>query len=162
MRRRAFLAAAGCVGPTGCLSSVDDVPSEPTTSPTKGRNTPTPVRRTADGIAATFQVLDGHRPTEDTASATFDDERVTVTGTVDPSGCNRPALKSVQFDAADDVVHLAVGVASPYGRTATIECGNASFDYRSVLSADSGRPTAVEVVHDYRGKDDRSFVLERG
>lgn len=161
MRRRAILTViASGVSLSGCLSQPGDSPAEATASPPASR-TATPVRETADGVTATFQVVDGHAPTDDTASATFEEMHVTVTGTMDPSGCNRPTLSSVRYNPADSVIHLTIGGESPYGQTATVECGNASFDYRSVLSVDSGRLTAVEVVHDYEDKAVQSFTLER-
>jgi hypothetical protein len=161
MRRRTFLTViVSGASLSGCLSQTDEGPARATTSsPTNG--TATPVRQTADGITATFQVVDGHAPTDDTASASFEETHVTVTGTMDPSGCNRPMLSSVRYNAADSVIHLRIGGESPDGQTGDVECGNASFDYRSVLSVDSGRPTTVEVVHDYEDKTGQSFTLER-
>lgn len=162
MRRRGVLTTiAGGICLSGCFSQESETPSD---SPaiTSGRSdTRTPVRRTTNGLAATFQVVDSHTPTDDTASATFDDGEVTVTGTMDPSGCNRPTLSTVNYNSADGVVHLLIGEESPYDSTETVECGNASFDYRCVLTADSGSPEAVEVVHNHEGKDNRSFNLER-
>lgn len=161
VRRRVLLAAiATGASLSGCLSRGADTPAGSTASPST-KQTATPVRHTADGITATFRVVDGHAPTDDTASATFEADRVTVTGTVDPSGCNRPTLTAIRYDAADGIVHLEIGGESPYGETATVECGNASFDYRCVLSPDHGRPTVVEVAHDYERRDARSFTLER-
>lgn len=161
MRRRVLLTVlASGVNLSGCLSQTDDSPAEATASP-PATGTTTPVRQTADGVTATFQIIDGHEPTDDTASATFEETQVTVTGTMDPSGCNRPTLSSIRYNAADSVIHLTIGGESPYGQTATVECGNASFDYRSVLSVDRGRPTAVEVVHAYDDKAIQSFTLER-
>lgn len=161
MRRRNFIAAVTAGSLAGCLSGEASPPSETSSSATKQTETATPVRRTADGLTASFRVVDGHEPIDDAATATFDGDTVTVTGTADPSGCNRPTLSAVRYDVANDVVHLAVGEKSRFGPTATVECGNASFDYRCVLAVDRGRPTTVEVVHDYRTNDDRSFTLER-
>lgn len=161
MRRRAVLAAvAGGAGLSGCLSRGGGSPPESTPPPTGGEGTP--VRHTADGVEATFRVVDAHGPTADDANATFDDERVTVTGTANPSGCRRPTLRAVSYDPGDGVVHVEVGTESPYGPTATVVCDDASFDYRCVLTVERGRPATVELVHDYREKDDRTFVLERG
>ena len=84
---------------------------------------------------------------------------MTVTGTMDPSGCDRPVLTGVGFDPDAGVVRLVIGGESPY-RTADVECGNASFDYRCVASVDRGSPTAVAVVHDY-GDETERFALER-
>jgi hypothetical protein len=162
MRRRTFLTViASGASLSACLSRTDDGPAGATTSPPTNE-TATPVRQTADGTAATFQVVDGHAPTDDTANAIFEETQVTVTGTMDPSGCNRPMLSAVRYNAADSVIHLRIGGESPYTQTEDVACGNASFDYRSVLSVDSGRPTAVEVVHDYEDKAVQSFTLERG
>lgn len=165
MKRRSVLTGIGLglsAGLTGCLSRDRDPPSEPTAPPTTTGKTATPGRLTSDDIAATFQVLGGHTPTDDTASAVFDDEQVTVTGTMDPSGCNRPKLGAVSYNSTDGIIHLMIGGESPYGPTATVECGNASFDYRSVLTTEGDSPAAVEVVHNYQNKDNRSFNLERG
>lgn len=158
MRRRAVLAATLGVALSGCLAGRGEEPEDPTGSP---KATDSPVRRTADGVAATFRVVDAHRPTDDAASATFDGRQVTVTGTMDPGGCREPALGSVRYGAADGVVHLTVATASRFGETATVECGNASYDYRVELVVDSGDPEAVELVHDYR-EDAREFTLEKG
>ena len=180
MHRRTFVAAtASAVGLAGCLAPVAGDPEQTTeppakpgatetrtgatgsSAPTKPGATETPVRMTAEGVAASFRVVDGHAPTDATAGATFDGARVVVTGTMDPAGCRRPALSSVRFDAASDTVHLVVGTAARYGETATVECGNASFDYRSVVTVADGTPTTVTVVHDHHDGDDRTFTLER-
>lgn len=159
MRRRAFLAAISAgVSLAGCLSGPGD-PTVQSRSPTKTSDTPTAMRRTADGVTASFRILDGHAPTDDTASATFEAETVTVTGTMDPSGCNRPTLTAVRYHATDGVVQLDIGGESPYGETATVECGNASYNYRCELSVSQGELEAVEVVHNYDGRDNRSFTL---
>ncbi|MEF8799610.1 MAG: hypothetical protein V5A56_01060 [Halolamina sp.] len=161
MRRRAILATISAgMSLSGCLSGPGD-PAPPSTTTTGNGDTRTPMRKTADGITATFSVVDGHAPTDDTASATFEDERVTVTGTMDPSGCNRPVLTAVRYNSTDGVIHLDIGGKSPYGETATVECGNASYDYRCVLSVSQGEPEAVEVIHNYDGRDNRSFNLVR-
>lgn len=168
MRRRTFLTAtASAAGLAGCLSPAAESPADPPeSSPTRSpkRTTDdywTPVRRTADGVAVTFEVLDVHAPTEETASAQFADDRVTVTGSVDPAGCRRPSLTGVGYDPADGRVRLVVGSASTYGPTATVECGNASFDYEAVATIERGRPTAAAVVHDHHEGDDRTFAFER-
>ncbi len=143
-------------------NSSDGLTSATTASPTTEKgDTQTAIRRTADGITATFRVVDGHTPTDDTASATFADETVTVTGTMDPSGCNRPTLTTVRYHVTDGVIHLDIGGKSPYEGTVTVECGNASYDYRCVLSVNRGAPEAVEVIHNYDGRDNRSFDLVR-
>lgn len=167
MRRRALLATIpGGVALTGCLSSRGGAPtaSEPSpsgSSTSRPKDTETAERKTADGVAATFQVVDGHRPTEDTAQADFGDGKVTVTGTMDPEGCNEPTLSSVSYAPSEGRIDLVVGESSPYGETATIECGNASYDFRSVVTVDEGRPTVVEVTYDHPTNEDQTFTLER-
>jgi hypothetical protein len=47
-------------------------------------------------------------PTGDTASASFEQMHATVTGTMDPSGCNRPTLSSVGYILTDSVIHLTI------------------------------------------------------
>lgn len=162
MRRRALLATISAgVSVPGCLSRIVD--PAPQSRTTIGKDaTQTPMRRTVNGVTATFRVVDSHAPTDDIASATFGDETVTVTGTMDPSGCNRPTLTAVRYNATDGVIHLDIGGKSPYGETATVECGNASYDYRCSLSVNQGDPEAVEVIHNYEGRDTRSFNLVRG
>lgn len=162
MHRRAFLAAtAGGVGLAGCLSPIVEDPSAPTDSPTKSRSSGTPVRRTATGVEATFRIVAAHEPTEATAEASFDGTRVVVEGTMDPEGCREPTLAAVRYDASNGAVRLDVETESRYGPTATIECANASFDYRSVVSVETGTPTVVELVHDHHEREDRTFTLER-
>lgn len=162
MQRRALLTMiVSSVSLTGCLSGREPGSSDSTGAPTKPTTNSKSVQQTTDGVEATFEVIEGHAPTDDAASATFREKQVTVTGTMDPTGCNRPALESVRYNPTGGVIRLLIGGTSPYGSMATVECGNASFDYRSVLSVNEGRPTAVEVVHNYSGKDNQSFNLER-
>lgn len=180
MNRRAVLTTiAGSIALSGCLSepggsqdsdspggSTTGTPTdEPSTAPPTSLSTndpgQTPVTYTTDHVEATFQVVDSHTPTEDTASATFDGTEVTVTGTMDPSNCNRPALTDVRYNTNDAVLHVSVGGEARFGETATVECGNASYDYRSTLTVDSGSPEAVELIYAYEGKDNRSFNLVR-
>lgn len=189
MRRRPLLAAAaGTLGLGGCLSGgepsgpktdrpatdaprpdaspTDALPSQTTPDePPTSKTTPTPVRRTAAGVAASFQVVDSYGPTgaeELTASATFEADRVVVTGALDPAGCREPVLRSVAYDAGTGRVRLVVATESPYGPTATVECGNAVYEYRCVASVEDGSPTTVEVVHSFADREDRTFVLESG
>jgi hypothetical protein len=163
VRRRTLLAATAtgiCL--SGCLSLAGDGPADTAESPTRSETeTEAPGRHTANGVTATFRVVDGHEPTDDTASATFDDTAVTVAGTMDPAGCNRPVLSTLRYSATDGVAYLTVGAESPYESTRDVECGNASFDYRCELAVDDSRPEGVEVRHDYGRKEDRSFTLER-
>lgn len=162
MQRRGLLAAvAGWVALAGCLSGNGAPFAEPTTARTAADGTTTPMRRTADGLTATFRVVDGHQPTDDTARATFDDEQVMVTGTMDPSGCYRPTLGAVNYNATDSVANLRIATESRYGPTPTVECGNASFDYRCELVAEGRALAAVEVLHDYESKDNQSFLLNQ-
>ncbi len=158
MRRRSLLVAAAA-GLPGCLAARSSTGST-SSSTASATASAAPSRRTAEGLAATLRVVDGHAPTDDTATATFGADRVIVTGTMDPSGCDRPVLTGVGYDPDDGTVRMVVGGESPYG-TAEVECGNASFDYRCVLSVDRGRPAVVAVVHDYGGETER-FTLERG
>jgi len=155
MRRRAFLAAISA----GVSLSGPGDPATQSTQTTEKDDTRTAMRRTADGITATFTVIDGHAPTADTASATFEEETVTVTGTMDPPGCSRPVLTAVRYNSTDGVIHLDMGGKSPYWETATVACDKASYDYRCVLSVSRGEPEAVEVIHNYDGKDNQSFNL---
>jgi hypothetical protein len=163
MNRRHVLAAAFGVasGLAGCLSGDGDGAGGESTTETEPRTT---VRATGDGVAANFRVVDGHEPTADAAGATFDGGTVTVTGTGDPTGCNRPTLSSVQYNSLGRVVVLTVGETSPYGETATVVCGNASYDYRCevTVDADEDPPEAVDLLHHYDGKENRSFDLTRG
>lgn len=102
MRRRALLATigggltlAGCVDRTGV--SADPTPAR-SISPGKSKDTLTADATTGAGVTATFQIFGGHSPTDDTVEATFSDQQVTVTGSMDPAGCNEPMLKSVGYD----------------------------------------------------------------
>lgn len=160
-RRTVLVAVAGGVTLAGCVNGTGGSTGSTTLSE-KPKDTQTAVRKTADDVMATFRVVDSHAPTDDTASATFNDETVTVTGTMDPSGCNRPTLTAVRYSAADGVVHLDVGGESPYDGTVTVECGNASYDYRCEVSVSRGDPEAVEVIHTYESRDNRSFNLVQG
>ncbi|MFB6197527.1 MAG: hypothetical protein ABEI52_04565, partial [Halobacteriaceae archaeon] len=127
----------------------------------KPRDTQTAVRKSADDVTATFRVVDGHSPTEDTVAATFGEQRVTVTGSMDPASCNKPTLASVGYDADAGRITLVVGEYSPYGETATVECGNASYDFRCIVTVDEGRPSVVEVTYDHPESDDQTFTVER-
>lgn len=167
MRRRTLLATVtGGVALTGCLSTGDGAPtaSEPSpsgSSTSRPRDTGTFVRKTADGVTATFRIVDGHQPTEDTAHADFSEGNVTVTGTMDPVGCNEPTLASVSYAPSKSRIDLVVGESSPYGETATVECGNASFDFQSVVTVDEGQPTVVVVTYDHPTNEDQTFTLRQ-
>lgn len=173
MRRRAYVGAVAAVlGLSGCVSSPGSSPetSPPETSETRetretrattDKPTESPVRRTAEGVDATFRVVDGHAPTDDTADATFEGGEVVVTGSMDPAGCRRPALSSVAYDRESGTVRLVVGSERRY-ETVTVECGNASYDYRCVVRVEDGTPTRAEVVHDRHDGEDSTFVTERG
>lgn len=189
MRRRALLAAtAGTLGLAGCLSGgepsdpktdrpatdaprpdaspTDALPSQTTPDePPTSKTTPTPVRRTAARVEASFRVVDSYGPTgaeELTASADFEADRVVVTGAMDPAGCREPVLRSVAYDEAAGRVRLVVATESPWGPTATVECGNAAYEYRCVATVESGSLESVEVVHSLADREDRMFVLESG
>ncbi len=163
MRRRTVLAAlTSGVGLAGCLGQKSMGPSQQTEPPTTTAETPTAVSHTAEGISSTFRILDSHAPTDDIATATFGDTGATVSGTMDPSGCRRPAFGSVRYNSTDGVANLMIETASRFGPTATVECGNASYDYRCILSTVEGQLTAIEVVHNYEGKENQSFNLVKG
>jgi hypothetical protein len=119
------------------------------------------MRRTAVGVTASFRVTDGHAPTEETASASFSADSATVTGSMDPNGCNRPILESVVTRDSGNRIEMTVGGKSPYGETATVECGNASYDYECVLSFSESVPSVVEVIHSHADGDEQTFRLER-
>ncbi|MBV0926279.1 hypothetical protein KTS45_18895 [Halomicroarcula limicola] len=172
MRRRALLAAvAGSVTLAGCLRETDTttdplttpggVDQAPTSSPAKPQNTPTAIQQTADGVTATFRVVDSHAPTEEDVNATFDGQHVTVTGSMDPAHCNEPTLESVGYTVDAGRLTLVVGEYSPYDETATVECGNASYDFRCVVTVAEGQPRVVEVAYETPGSDDRVFTVDR-
>lgn len=162
MDRRTFLVGlAGTAGLAGCVSGPDEDGGS-TPSLTGNGPTDTPERRTSGGVSARFRVTNGHAPTEDAASADFDGETVTVTGTMDPTGCNEPTLAAVGYRSTDAVVSVRVGTEPRFGPTATVDCDNASYDYRCTVTVEQEAPAAVEVVHDYEGTQDRSFTLDRG
>lgn len=156
------------VGLGGCISPTTEAPAGPTETAPPSTRSPTketsdywtPVRRTAEGVTATFEVLDTHRPTEETARAEFADERVVVTGSVDPVGCGRPVLTSVEYDPEDGHVRLVIGSHNKYGPTATVECGNASFDYEVIVTVERNHLVAATVVHDHPDED-QTFELGR-
>lgn len=158
--------AAGGLG--GCISPTTEAPAGPTDAAPRSTRSPTkatsdhwtPVRRTAEGVTATFEILDAHRPTEEAARAEFTDGRVVVTGNVDPAGCGRPVLTSVEYEPADRHVRLVVGSRDRYGPTATVECGNASFDYEAVVTVERTHLDAATVTHAHPDED-RTFELER-
>jgi len=159
MYRRAVLGATvGCLCCAGCLSNSGSVPSTGTDGPPTDEPTAT-ASRTRTGVEASFEVVDGHQPTDPTAAARFEADRVIVTGTMDPGGCREPILGSVAYDRPAGRLRLVVDTESPYGPTATVECGNASYDYRCTVSVEDGTPAVVEVVHAHEGRDDRTFVL---
>lgn len=116
---------------------------------------------TADGVTATFRVVDSHSPTEDTVDATFGEQQVTVTGSMDPENCNEPTLESVGYNADAGRITLIVGEYSPYGETATVECGNASYDFQCVVTVDEGQPSVVKVTYDHPERGDQLFTVER-
>lgn len=168
MRRRTLLAAvaggvplAGCMGSPGSSTEPTTTPTDSDRSPEKPKDTPTTIRKTADGVTATFQIVDGHSPTEDTVDATFDEQQITVTGSMDPASCNEPTLESVSTDADTGRVTLVVVEYSRYGETATVECGNASYDFQCIVTVHEGRPSVVEVTYDHPGSNDQTFTIKR-
>ncbi|WP_135305997.1 hypothetical protein [Haloarcula amylovorans] len=172
MRRRALLAAVtGGVTLAGCLSETD-ISTEPSTtpssadqtsasSPAKPQNTPTAIQQTAAGVTATFRVVDSHAPTEEDVNATFNGQHVTVTGSMDPARCNKPTLESVSYAVDAGRLTLVVGEYSPYGETATVECGNASYDFRCVVTVTEGQPHVIEVTYDTPESADHVFTVDR-
>lgn len=120
------------------------------------------MRRTADGVTATFEVRGGHHPTATPrpVAASFEGDRVVVTGLMDPAGCREPVLRSVAYDGATRRLRLVVGTEPQFGATATVVCDNATYGYRCVATVEDGTPAAVEVVHDRHGRDDRTVVRE--
>lgn len=162
MRRRAFLSAtACCLGVAGCLSRTESTPGGGTADPQTATASAT-TREHSAGVTTAFRIVDGHRPTEASAAARFDAGRVVVTGTMDPAGCREPILDAVEWRRKAGRIRLVVGTASPYGPTASVECGNASYDYRCTVSVESGAPRVVEVVHAHANREDQTFVLRDG
>lgn len=146
---------AGCLGRDGQLATGD--PPQTATRTTGPGPSYTPLTATDGDVRARFRVVDAHAPTEEAASATFGDGRVVVTGSMDPGGCRRPTLGSVS--RGSDAVELVVAEAWRFGPTATVECGNASYDYRLEVTAAEELPATVVVVHDHRDGEDRTFTL---
>ena len=172
MQRRSLLTAvaggitlAGCVGDRGASTELTTISSHSdrlsSTPPKKPKDNSTAVQKTADGVTATFRVVDSHFPTEDTVDATFGEQQVTVTGSMDSENCNKPTLESVGYNADAGRITLIVGEYSPYGETATVECGNASYDFQCVVTVDEGQPSVVTVTYDHPERGDQLFTVER-
>ena len=155
MYRRTVITAlaAVSVGIAGCLGRTPPTPASSST--TTGDSESTTLR--SDGITATFRVGNGQQPTDDTASATQDDG-VVVTGTMDPTGCNRPALDAVLYNDTDAVIRLVIGVTNPYPDR-EVECGNASYKYTCRCVVNRGTPDAVEVIYNYAGRENPAFPI---
>lgn len=165
MQRRQVLGAVAGLGVAGCLDGRGDgTDSERTGGTTSRTSKPgsrhTVVTATGSGVRARFRIVDAGAPTDETASASFEDGRVVVTGSMDPGGCRRPTLDRVG-SGDGGTVELVVAEAWRFGPTATVECDNASFDYRCVVTVESGSPSTVAVVHDHRESDDRTFTVQR-
>lgn len=157
-RRRVLTATASVLGLSGCLGSpTDDDSSTSRDPPSTEKASPTPLTRTAEGVRATFRVLDSHKPTDDTVRATFEASRVVVTGTMDPKNCRRPTLSTLGLDGG--VLRLVVA-GEPRYPDQNVECGNASYDYRCVVAVDGEMPARLDVVHDYHGDDARTFTVK--
>ena len=155
MNRRLFLAAVSSLGVSvsGCLGQ------EQTEKPPK-LNDNDPMTLTANGVTATFSVGRGQNPVDDTASARLNDE-VIITGTMDPTGCNRPTLERVDYSAVDGVLHLKLGVADRYPDREVV-CDNASYGYTCRCVVDESTPETVELIHAYADREPVEFTLELG
>ncbi|MFB6293616.1 MAG: hypothetical protein ABEH60_05085 [Halonotius sp.] len=156
MNRRQFLAAVSSLG----VSSAGCLDREQTEKPPKLKNDDDPTTLTADGVTATFSVGGGQTPVDDSASARLDDG-VVVTGTMEPTGCNRPTLAQVDYSAVDGVLNLKLGVADRYPNR-EVECGNASYGYTCRCVVDEGTPETVELIHAYAGREPVEFTLDLG
>lgn len=167
MKRRSLLTLlVGSGTLTGCLSDGNDAPliskSSATESMTsKPRDRQSPVHMTTDGVEAAFKIVDGHSPTKDTAGAEFADKTVTVTGTMDPEGCNKPILDRVSYVSSRGRIELTVGEYSPYSNTVTQECGNASYDFQIVVTVDEANLTDVKLIFDHPTDENQMFGLDR-
>jgi len=145
----------------GCLSQRGNGSGAGTAASHTSKATATAVRRTASGVEATFQIIDGRRPTDASATASFEGAQVIVDGTMDPAGCREPILRSVDYDRSTRTVRLVIGTESPYGPTANVECGNASYDYRCTVVVENGTPSVIEIIHAHQERENRTFVLEK-
>jgi hypothetical protein len=163
MNRRQFL-VTGAASVGGCMAPASVPEDSPTQtrylSPQRHTHSPTEVRRTADGVAATFRLTGGRTPSEESTEVQFDGQEVTVTGTIDPEGCNRPRFESVGYDPDTGRVELVVGEYLPEGLE-DAECGNGYFDFRSVVTVDDGEPRVVELTYDHPTVEDRTFTVEK-
>lgn len=161
LRRELLAVIVGGLGFGGCLSQRGNGSVAGTADSPTSKTTATAVRRTAPDVEAAFRIVDGHRPTDATATASFNGARVIVEGTMDPGGCREPIIRSVDYDRSTRTVRLVIGTESPYGPTANVECGNASYDYRCTVVVENGTPSTVEVVHAHQKREHRTFVLEK-
>lgn len=172
MHRRTLLGTvAASVTLAGCVTDTGRSPNQTTTIPSSENSsgpspkTPTDtsatVEKTDNGIRATFQIITSHTPTADTVDATFGDQKITVTGTMDPANCNEPTLESVSYDATAERITLTVGESSPYDGTPDIVCDNASFDFRCEVTSQGGQLSVVEVIYDHPHSDNQTFVIRR-
>ncbi|ESS09112.1 MAG: hypothetical protein A07HN63_01323 [uncultured archaeon A07HN63] len=160
MHRRSILDALATAGIAGGLAGAGCLGREQRETPPKLTEDDDPTTLTADGVTASFSVGGGQKPVDDTASAELDDG-VVVTGTMEPTGCNRPTLARVDYSAVDGVLSLKLGVADQYPDR-EVECGNASYGYTCRCVVDEGTPETVELVHAYAGREPVEFTLDLG
>ena len=160
MDRRSLLDALATAGITGGLAGAGCLGREQTETPPKSTEDDDPTTLTANGVTATFSVGGGQTPVDDSASARLDDG-VVVTGTMEPTGCNRPTLSGVDYSAVDGVLSLKLGVADQYPDR-EVECGNASYGYTCRCVVDEGTPETVELIHAYAGREPVEFALDPG
>jgi hypothetical protein len=155
VNRRQFLAAVSSLGvtSTGCLGRGQ------TEKPPKLKDDD-PTTLTTDEVTATFSVGGGQEPVDDRASARLDDG-IIVTGTMEPTGCNRPTLARVDYSSVDGVLNLKLGGADRYPDREVV-CDNASYGYTCRCVVDEGTPETVELIHAYAGREPVEFTLDLG
>lgn len=162
MHRRTLLTAALSLlgsGVAGCLERGEGAGDSGTDG--DGSNTPTDSMTTTDGDDATngdtttdgggdhetrFEVLDAATEFEESATVTFDDAAVTVTGTIMGNNtCYTAKLGELTVDAQ----MLRLNVESYEDRDEDEGCGEAliGIDYKAVVRFDGDRPTDVTVEH---------------
>jgi hypothetical protein len=167
-RRTVLTILGGCIALAGCVSETN-TSSDPTLSPSasdrasspsprKQEEMPTANQVTADGVTASYR-FDSRSPTENTITATFGDEQVTVRGSIDPVSCQSLELTSVGFDSGQ--VSLGIRENLPGGQTETVGCTNVSYDILCVVTVDEGRPRALKVTYKRPNHADLVLTDER-